>query len=80
MIISKHFKDPKGYMLVKLTEPNSYTFDPNYTRLRLNDLIQTPSVFLFYISFQNQIIETNINWAYEEETLVYNNILQRSRW
>lgn len=76
MILSKHFIDPYQYMLVKLIEPNSYTFDYNF---RLNDLYKNKSTFLFYISWQNHIIKTNLNWTDEEETLFINNILQRKR-
>lgn len=75
MILSKHFLDPHQYMLVKFQEPNSYVFDD----LRLIDLYQDKNVFLFYISWQNHIIKTNLNWTYDEETLLINNILKREQ-
>lgn len=77
--LSEHFKDPHQYMLVKLIEPNSYTFDNDIVDFRLIDLYKNDSVFLFYISWQNHIIKTNSNWTYDKETLFINNILQRER-
>lgn len=78
MILSEHFKDPHQYMLVKFQEPNSYVFD-DMIDLRLIDLYQDKNVFLFYISWQNHIIKTNLNWTYDEETLLISNILKRER-
>ena len=78
MILSKHFLDPHRYMLVKFQEPNSYVFD-DMIDLRLIDLYQDKNVFLFYISWQNHIIKTNLNWTYDEEILLISNILKRER-
>lgn len=79
MILSKHFKDPYQYMLIRLIEPNSYTFDNATYDFRLIDLYKSKDIFLLYISWENHIIKTNSNWTYDQETLFINNILQRTR-
>lgn len=74
MILSKHFKDPKGIMLVRLIEDHSYTFDRNFNKLKLKDLHEHKNVFLMW--FKETKIVVPAYWITREEQIQI--ILQRA--
>lgn len=74
MILSKHFKDPNSYKLVRLIEDHSYTFDRNFNKLKLKDLHEHNNVYLLWANQIKILIDTY--WITREEQIQI--ILQRA--